>query len=542
VKPHHLRRFVLPLAAFAVCGGLVAAAPRADGAPGWTFRISASFGIGAPDVVLDPALGPVGAPGYGAFGPVFNSTCATLYNYRDRRGRAGGRLVPEVADGPPRLSKNGRTYVFTIRRGFRFDTGAPVTAASFATAINRGLSPMLRSPAAAYLGDVVGASDVVAGTTATPSGVRARGRKLSITLTHPAPDLVARLAVAYFCAIPAGTPVDPSGIRAASAGPYYVANLDQNSLLLKRNRYYTGTRPRRPEAIVFMLNRPLDSIPLEVERGNADLGLIAPHQTAVVAKDYPTQFHVGLGTGVACLALNSSRPLFANNPQLRKAVNLAIDRRKLAAQYGFFVSKRLTDQYLPPTMPGFRAANIYPLAGPDLRKARMLARGHLRTGKAIMYYRSPAASAIARAELVRYDLGRIGISVEIRQETPPGASSRRGEPFDIVDSGCTTAYHDPYGVLNLSFDGSLLRPTGNTNVSYFNSPRFNRRLHAAARLRGAVRYRTYGRVDVDLARGAAPAVAYGLFQNSAFVSQRIGCVTLNPVKGFLPGASCLKRR
>ncbi len=540
MRLHRPVRIALPLAALVGSVGLVAAAPPARGAGGWTFRISASAGLSSPDYVLDPALGPVGAPGYGAFGSIFNSTCATLYGYRDRGGPGGGRLVPEVASGPPRVSRNGRKYTFTIRRGFRFDTGAPVTAESFRTAISRGLSPTLRSPAAGYLRDVVGAAEVVAGTAQAPSGVRAHGRELAITLTHPAPDLVARLAVAYFCAIPAGTPVVPGGVRAASAGPYYVAQVDQTTILLKRNPYYGGSRPRHPAAIAFLLNRPLDSIPLEVERGNADLGVIAPYQTAVVARDYPSLFHVGLGTGVACLALNTSRPLFAN-PQLRKAVNYAIDRRRLAEQFGYFVSRRRTDQYLPPTMPGFHDAHIYPLDRPNFRKARLLARGHLGTGRAIMYYRSAVASAIARAEIVRYDLGRIGISVEIRQENPLGASGRRGEPFDIVDSGCTTAYQDPYGVLNLSFDGSLIKPTGNTNISYFDSARFNKRLHSAARLRGAARYRTYGQIDVDLAREAAPAVAYGLFQNTAFVSPRIGCVSLNPVKGFLPGASCLKR-
>ena len=42
-------------------------------------------------------------------------------------GRPGQRLVPEVASGY-KVSNGGRTYTVTIRKGFRFSDGTPVTA------------------------------------------------------------------------------------------------------------------------------------------------------------------------------------------------------------------------------------------------------------------------------------------------------------------------------------------------------------------------------------------------------------------------------
>ena len=50
--------------------------------------------------------------------------------------------------------------------------------------------------------------------------------------------------------------------------------------------------------------------------------------------------------------LNTSRPLFKNNPKLRQAVNFAVDRGRLAREAGAPLAAA-TDQYLLPVTPGF---------------------------------------------------------------------------------------------------------------------------------------------------------------------------------------------
>jgi ABC-type transport system substrate-binding protein len=192
-------------------------------------------------------------------------------------------------------------------------------------------------------------------------------------------------------------------------------------------------------------------------------------------------------------------------------------------------------------MPGFRSAKIYPRVRPDFARARRLAAGHTRTGKAVMMIRVPVSTAFARARIVQFDLQQIGISVSIVVMNTSNDPSTRGQAYDLLDTGCNTPGHmDPAGILNLSFDGNLIRPAGNTNVGYFDSPAWNRRLEAAARLSGRARYRAYGKLHVDLARTAAPAVAYAVGAQNAFVSKRVGCVRLNPVFGLSLGAMCLR--
>jgi len=361
-------------------------------------------------------------------------------------------------------------------------------------------------------------------------------------MTRRAPDIVQRLGMTYLCSVPTKLPIKAGGVVSPSAGPYFVSHYDSNTVVLEENPYYHGKRPRGPTKIVWSFNQPFDSIPLQVERGDADWGIIAPAATEAIAKQYPRQFHRGPGAAPMCLALNSDRPLF-HDSALRKAVSYAIDRRALAAQWGAFAG-HVTDHYIPYDMPGYRNEHVYPLTRPNFTKARALARGHLGAGHAIMYVRSPAPAAFTRAQIVQQDLAKIGITVDI---VPPSAqrdASRRGEPFDIVDSGCWLfgQYWDPSSILDASFDGRLIRASGNTNVAYFTDARFDRKLDAAAQLSGDARYRSYGKIDLDLARSAAPAVAYATFNAiPVFVSQRIGCVHISPLFGLSFGALCLKK-
>ena len=73
--------------------------------------------------------------------------------------------------------------------------------------------------------------------------------------------------------------------------------------------------------------------------------------------------------------------------KLRQAVNFAVDRKALLRERGPLAGT-LTDQYLPPFLPGFKNERIYPLKAPDVKKAKQLAKGHTRSGKAVLYIRA----------------------------------------------------------------------------------------------------------------------------------------------------------
>ena len=102
-------------------------------------------------------------------------------------------------------------------------------------------------------------------------------------------------------------------------------------------------------------------------------------------------------------------------------------------------------------------------------------------------------------------------------------------------------YFDPSAFINLLLDGRQLGRPENLNFSYFDSPRYNRRMDRASRLTGPARYRAYAKLEHQLARSAAPLVAFAVPNDPTLVSARVDprCKILNPTLDL--AAVCLKR-
>ena len=540
-----MRRLVATGASVAVAALLLASGGGAAATKeGGTFQI----GIPGNNIIdsIDPALADLP----GAL-PVFKATCAGLLNYPDKSYPAGLRLIPEIATDQPRIADGGKTYTFTIRKGVRFSTGEAVTARSFAHTINRLLDPRMRSGNWSDLDDIVGARALHEGKADTVSGVVTRGNTLTIRLTNAAGDFAT--TVGTLCVVPASMPIDPDGASAPtpSAAPYYISEyLPGERIVLERNRHYTGGRPHHVDRIVAFHGGTGEDVLDRIERGELDYGYLAPgaygeRAGELVRKyglDNKSRLFSAPALNIRFVVLNTSRPLFRNNPQLRQAVNFAVDRRKLIRERGSY-SSYPTDQYLPPFMPGFRNERIYPLEGPDLARARALAKGRTRAGKVVAYVSSTAPGAVAQGQVLAANLARIGLKVEVKP-FPSGVLFQKmatpGEPFDIGLAGVIDIQPPPETILNYMFDGATIKNAPEFgNYSYFNSPRYNRLLQRASQLPlGKARTRAYAALDVDLARNAAPVVAYAYDRALTLVSERTGCVGVNPYLDL--AAVCLK--
>jgi ABC-type oligopeptide transport system substrate-binding subunit len=486
----------------------------------------------------DPALSYY-APGW----ELEYATQLKLVNYPDVQGAKSSQLQPEAAAGFPKISNNGRVYDFTINASFtKFSDGKPVTAANFKAAFDRIADPKMQSPATAFMDDVVGSDK-------TPvSGVRVRGNHLIITLTKAAPDFLARMAMPFFSAIPTNLPHDPNGVDTpASAGPYYVAERTANKqILVKKNPYYKGKRPHNVNQFVYTVGNSLEAIRLRVENGESDYAAdgIPPSAWAEVAQKYGVnkgRFFVKPILSVNYLAMNMSRPIFQGNVDLRRAINYAIDRKALLAQSGYLAGKR-TDQILPPGLAGFRDANLYPIKGPDLKTAKKWASGHTRDGKIVVYTCNSGPCPL-RAQILQFNLQQIGLEVEVKQfarAVQIQKEGTRGEPFDIADEGWIADYADPYDFINVLLDGRNIQASNNNNYSYFNDPKYNKKMADAALLSGSKRYNAYGALDIDLSKNAIPWAARANSSDRIFVSGKFGCFTYNNVFGNDLAASCVK--
>ena len=488
-------------------------------------------------------------------GPIEYAICSTLVNYPDEQGPAGLQLVPDAARWAPTVSDGGRVYTFEIRRGLRFSppSNEPVTAATFRYTIERSLSPRIAKtfsggipPGAQELSDVVGAGAYMAGKSRHIAGITARGNRLTIRLTHPAPDLLARLATPPFCAVPTDMPFTPVPGAFPSAGPYYIAASTPNrSLLLLRNPNYRGDRPRRPRRIEVVIG-PAHPAAEEVEKSQVDYAIdgVPADQSARLERLYGAgsaaarhgrqRYFVNRELETDIVELNTARPLFAS-ARMRRAVNYAVDRRSLANDGGaFYAHAKVTQMYIPPGVPGFRDEDIYPLT-PDLATARRLAGSGRHT--AILYCLLQGGSPRA-AQIIADDLAAIVIDVLVRCMPGDEFYARILNPsaaWDMAIDGYA-GLDDPADYLN-----RWLVSRGAINVSHLHDPRVNALLTSAASRSGLTRAFAYARIDHLLVRDTAPWIAFANESAHDFFSRRVGCQLYQSAVGMDLGALCIRQ-
>src|SRR5919106_4838015 len=101
---------------------------------------------------LDPAL----AYTVNAWEPMWLVYTAPV-TYKRAEGEEGTQLIPGVAEELPKVSSDGKTYTFTIRKGLRYSNGKPVKASDFEHTIKRVLN--LESGAAPFYEVIEGAKE-----------------------------------------------------------------------------------------------------------------------------------------------------------------------------------------------------------------------------------------------------------------------------------------------------------------------------------------------------------------------------------------------
>src|SRR5215204_6471629 len=390
-------------------------------------------GIVGPSTDMDPQTGYVTTTWWLEY-----ATAAKLYNYPDRSRPAGGRLVPEVASGF-KVSNGGKVFTFPIRKGFRFSAGKPVAAASFKYAINRTANKSLNSPGAAFITDengtnIVGAKAVNSGQGTQVSGVTAKGNKLVIRLTKPDGTFMSKITMPFFQATSTKLPltkpiVNISNIRdVPSAGPYAFSRHEVNKLTeLSQNTFWKKgpgrNRPRNLAGVRLEWNTNEQTGFLRVKNNELDEGPLPPANVQEVRSQYgvnKSRYWVKPTACTGYIPMNTARPLFKGNTNLRKALNYAVSRKDYSAQRGLDGGSPWS-HILSPSTPGLLSEkSLYPNT-PNLVKARNLAKGHYKGGKINVGYRSSGTVGPDQAQIVKRDLQRLGFKAnDINMKPYPG--------------------------------------------------------------------------------------------------------------------------
>ena len=531
------KRFLLALC-LAVIGGILfvatafagsAATSKSEVSKGGTLRINVS----ATDYeYLDPAL---------AYDSSVGRRCTPsnqmLLNYPDKPASAGGnQFVPEAATGFPTVSKDGKTYTFTVKSGMKFSDGSNVTAAAFARGITRVLSPRPGVTGRRVREQHRGLRRLQR-EEGQPDRCQAAGQKLTVRLINADPTFLAQIAMPFFAAVKPNMPINSKGENIyPSAGPYRLVSREPGrSLVLERNTQYKGNRPANPDRIVVTVNTDQEQSLLQVKAGQADhdLGGVPAVSNAALADEFgvnKSRYFVNPLTGTGYIALNTASPTF-QNVKARQAANNAVDRPALLRTRGKFGGKR-TDQILAPQLPGFKQAKSVPAQGRSAGEGE----GALDSGWGgqLPPHHDRRVGAVRADREVRSRAGRL-------QGQPEAAAVRRCHQHDGHEG-------DGDGRVRDRLDRGLLRSVrlhqrapgrhniqdkNNNNYSYWNNPKYNRLMKAASRLTGKARYTAYGNLDVDIMKNAAPWIPVFNYTSRDFVSPRVENVIYHPVYGHL---------
>lgn len=480
---------------------------------------------------LDPALA------YDSIGwATIYAVNMQLLNYPDKPAAAGGnQLVPEAATAFPIVSKDGKTYTFTVKSGLKFSDGSPITAAAFQRAIFRVCHPDQGSPAVAFAGNFGNCSAFNEKKASSLTGITAKGQTLTVKLNQADPTFISQLSMPFFAAVKPNMAIDPKGANVyPSGGPYKIVSRDPGrGLVLERNSFYKGNRPANPDRIVVTTNTDQNQSLLQVKNGevNHDLGGVPSVQNGPLSEEFgvnKSRYFVNPLVGTGYIAMNTAVQPFSN-VKARQAANWAVDRPALLRTRGKFGGKR-TDQILPPALPGFKQADLYPLKGANPTKAKSIFGG----GGDIDFLHTTSAAAVNYAQIAKYNLEQAGFKVTLKPQ-PFGVAIKtmgtKGTDIDMFAIGWIADYFDPFDFINVLMDGNNIQDANNNNYSYFNDPKYNAAMKAAAKLTGEARFKAYGALDVDISKNAAPWVSVFNFTSRDFISAKTENYIYHPVYG-----------
>ncbi|HYT78053.1 MAG TPA: ABC transporter substrate-binding protein [Actinomycetota bacterium] len=342
-------------------------------------------------VSLQPnQLDPV-AVSFGPGGSILSVTNDGLLGFRRAGGVEGAKLIPDLATSVPDPTDGGSTYTFQLRQGIRYSTGKILRAQDVRFTFERGFK--IGFPVN-YYDRIVGADSCVSKPEKCDlsRGIVTDDASGTVTfhLASPDPEFPFKLAVQTANVVPFGTPIELTDMIPAT-GPYMVKSRTEKVIELVRNPYFREwSKVAQPEGYpdrvvaTFRENTAdtLSQFITDIEAGKADASLpvLGPGPPIEMVEElrrrYPTQVHSEPQFGGQVLFLNTRVPPF-DDPQVRRAINYAVDRNKMVEIFG---SARPTCQLLPPNSPGYDPYCPFTLnsgpdgrySGPDLAKAHRL--------------------------------------------------------------------------------------------------------------------------------------------------------------------------
>lgn len=496
----------------------------------------------APDS-LDPAIGASSQSAEATW-----LTYTGLVTYAHASGQAGTKLIPGLAQSLPKVSSDGRTYTFKLRKGLVYSDGTPVKASDFAHAVERamrlnwvGKGLLIENIAGAQAFDEHKASSI--------SGIAADDASgtIAIELNGPFGPFLNVLAFPAVALVPSDTPFKPlSSDPPAGVGPYRIADVVPNRSfsLVRNSRWAAEAIPGIPAGHVNVHVRIESNNQTEAEQvlsGAADVfdsgDTIPPTLLAQVQREAADRFAKESTVSDEFFFLNvKSKPF--SSPLVREAVNYAIDRRALQRLASGMLEPACF--FLPAGMPGHPGGECPygdPNSAPNLQKAKELVQQSGLAGTPVTVWggaRSPHKEFVDYYASV---LSSIGLKASVKIVADAQYFATVGTLSNNPQTGWASFSQDfpnPADFYQL-LDAHSINPTENHNFSQVEDPRIQSEIGQLGEVPSAQLSSVEKRwqaLDEYTARKAYVAV-FGYDQVPKFTSAKVdfSALVFHPVYG-----------
>jgi len=498
---------------------------------------------------LDPGLSDT-TEGWGVMWNVY----LPLLGYEHVNGPDGAKLVPYLATSLPHISRDGRTYRLTLRKGLKYSNGKPVKASDFKRTIERDF--LLDSAGAGLFRNIVGAKDFAKRQKGRIRGVVVDDptRTILVHLVTPQADFENVLASEFAAPVPANAPVSDTSLDPLpSTGPYEISSYKPKSrIVLTRNPYFQAWRfhgnvpAGNPDRVTWDIV-PSASIALRrVMSGQDDwMGYyqIPRNRLPAVAEKHGARLQAFTPPNLMYFFMNTRVPPF-NSLEVRQAVNYAISRRWLRHLAGGLA--HTTENILPRGYPSFQPHDLY---RHDLRKAVRLVHRYLRepgSKKRVFVWNHDVAADLPFTEYLVSVLHRLGFDASQKVVTAGSYWTTIGEAKTRAQIGFADWVQDyphPLDWFGL-LDGRRITPTHNSNYANFDVGWVNQEIEALTRrstLTPSVD-RRWAALDRKVMR-LAPWAPFLNQEETDFFSARVvlGCYVNNVLYEFDYASICVKK-
>ncbi len=252
---------------------------------------------------------------------------------------SNGTMIPGVAE-KWEVSEDGKTYTFFLRESAKWSNGDPVTADDFVYAWRRMVDPKTASNWTFIISPVVNAADIGKGVKKIEElGVKSdRKYKLVVTLNAPTPYFLS--LVSHPCMFPLHQKtVETHGDKwtrpenFVSNGAFILEEWSpQLHVKLKKNPKYWDASSVKLDGVIFY---PIDDRQAELKRfktGDIHITRMVPaDQIETLKAQMPNNYRSTPMYSSYYYSFNNTKAPF-DNPKVRQALALAVDREKLVKQ------------------------------------------------------------------------------------------------------------------------------------------------------------------------------------------------------------------